>query len=138
MRVVLDTNVIVSAVVWGGTPMALLEAAAAGDLVLCTSPTLLAELRDVLGRSHLASRLERQRSSVDQAMGFYAGLAISVTPLVIPQVIPDDPDDDHVLAAAVTAQAELIVSGDRHLLTLGVYQGIHILIPSEALAVIEA
>ena len=82
MRLVLDTNVVVSALVWGGVPYRLIEAAAAGDVELVTSPALLAELRDVLGRQHLASRLAQQRSSVEQAIGLYAELAISVSPLV--------------------------------------------------------
>ena len=56
MRVVLDTNVVVSALIWGGTPFQLLQDAA-GDIDLCTSPALLAELHTVLSRPHLASRL---------------------------------------------------------------------------------
>ena len=50
MRLVLDTNVVVSALVWGGVPHKLIAAAAAGDIELVTSPALLAELHDVLGR----------------------------------------------------------------------------------------
>jgi predicted nucleic acid-binding protein len=53
-------------------------------------------------------------------------------------VIPEDADDDHVLACAVVAKANLIVSGDRHLLALGeTYQGIRIVRPAEAIALIE-
>jgi len=59
MRIVLDTNVAVSALLWGGTPYRLIQAAADGALTLCTSPPLLAELRAVLARGHLASQLER-------------------------------------------------------------------------------
>ncbi len=80
MRAVLDTNVVVSALIWGGTPFSLLQSAAAGDLILCTSPVLLEELRDVLGRGHLITRLERVHSSVDQALTYYAGLTVCVTP----------------------------------------------------------
>lgn len=49
MRFVLDTNVVISALVWGGVPYKLIEAAVAGDIELVSSPALLAELRDVLG-----------------------------------------------------------------------------------------
>ena len=101
MRLVLDTNIAVSALMWGGVPYRLIEAAAAGDVELVTSPALLAELRDVLGREHLASRLATQRSSVEQAIAFYADLAIRVSPLSTPRVVPGDVDDDHVIAAAV-------------------------------------
>ncbi len=58
-----------------------------------------------------------------------------MTPLAVPPVIAADPEDDHVIAAAVTAEADLIVSGDRHLLTLGAHQGIGIVAPAEALRI---
>lgn len=134
MRAVLDTNVVVSALIWGGKPFALLQAATDSDLLLYTSAALLVELREVLERPHLAARLERQRSSVDQALTYYAGLAGSVTPDATPRVVPADADDDHVIAAAIAAHADLIVSGDRHLLGLGTHRDIAILTPADALA----
>ena len=137
MRLVLDTNVVVSALIWGGVPYKLIEAAAAGDIELVTSSALLAELREVLGREHLASRLAEQRSSVEQAIGFYGELAISVSPLATPRVVPGDADDDHVIAAAVAGDAEIVVSGDRHLLSMGSYQGIGIVNAAEAVRRVE-
>jgi predicted nucleic acid-binding protein len=67
----------------------------------------------------------------------YAELAISVTPTATPRIVPADPDDDHVIACAIAAQADLIVSGDRHLLTLGSHGTICILTPREALSAIN-
>ena len=55
-----------------------------------------------------------------------------VTPFAIPTAVSADPDDDQVIAAAVAAHAELIVSGDRHLLDLGSHQDIRIVTPAEA------
>ena len=137
MRLILDTIVLVSALVWGGVPYKLIEAAAAGDIELVTSPALLAELRDVLGRAHLAPRLAAQRSAVEQTIGFYGELAISVSPLSTPRVVPGDVDDDQVIAAAVAGSAEFVVSGDRHLLSLASHQGIGIVNAAEAIRRVE-
>lgn len=132
MRLVLDTNVGVSAVIWGGAPLELLRAATSGEIELYASPALLLELREVLGRPHLASRLAPQRSSVEQAIRHYGELAISVSPLSTPRAVPGDADDDHVIAAALAARADPLVSGDRHLLSMGSYQGLAIVSVAEA------
>lgn len=138
MRVVLDTNVVVSALVWGGVPYMLLQAATDGDIELCTSPVLLAELREVLARGHLASRLAEKHSSVDEAIALYGELAIAASPLAVPRVVPNDADDDHVIAAALAANAQLIVSGDKHLLDMERYQGIRIVRPGTAVRWVAA
>jgi putative PIN family toxin of toxin-antitoxin system len=113
-------------------PYRLLQAATDGDIELFTSPALLAELRAVLAREHLALRLTRQQSTADQVIRFYGELAIAVSPLAIPHAVPRDADDDQVIAAALAAQADLIVSGDNDLLTLGQYRGIAIVMPAQA------
>ncbi len=132
MRLVLDTNVVVSAFVWGGTPYKLVQAAVEGEVELVTSPALLTELRRVLAREHLASRLAKQRSSVEQAIGLYGELAISVSALSTPRVVARDADDDHVIAAAMASGAALVVSGDADLLSLGSHEGIAIVSAAEA------
>lgn len=133
MRLVLDTNVVVSALLWGGQPEKLIILAAEGEIELFSSPVLLDELAEVIARPHLAARLGGKRQTVDEARGLYAALVQLVTPIQIPRVVADDPDDDHVIAAAIAANARLIVSGDRHLLGLGSYRGIPIDTPAQAL-----
>lgn len=68
----------------------------------------------------------------------YVELATLVTPMPIFPTILRDPDDDHVLACALTAGADLIVSGDKHLLELKSYQNIPILTAAEAVKFIAA
>ena len=89
MRAVLDTNVVVSALLWGGTPYKLLQAATDGEIELFTSPALLDELRDVLARKDLGERVARQRGSIDQAIALYSDLAVRVSPLATLRVVPN-------------------------------------------------
>jgi uncharacterized protein len=63
-------------------------------------------------------------------------IALLVSPPAVPRVVPNDPDDDHVLACALAASAELIVSGDRHLLALGSFQGMPIVKLAEAVKIV--
>lgn len=133
-RLVLDTNVLVSALLWTGTPNAIMEAADAGRAVLVASPSIIDEVRDVLGRPKLAPRIAALGTSVDELMeALVAAVEVIEQPTVEP-VIGADPDDDHVLACAVAARARSIVSGDRHLLALQRYKDILIRSPAAALA----
>ena len=91
----------------------------------------------MLGRSHLASRLERRRSTVEQAIASYAALAIVVTPSNVPAVVQADPDDDHVIAAAAAARAALLVTGDRDLLDMVEHAGIRIVTPAQAVSLVR-
>jgi len=134
MRLVLDTNIVVSGLLWGGSPRTLLDHARAGRITLFTSAPLLAELDDVLSRAKLGERLRLAGVEHQELVYGFAALCTIVTPAAIPPTILDDSDDDHVIACAVGAAAGVIVSGDRHLLRLGEYQGIVILTAANALA----
>lgn len=134
MRVVADTNTAVSGLLRHGPPRELLDAARSDKIRLFTSSILLAELEDVLGRDKLSKRLELVGLTPAELVRGYAALGRLVTPLTITPVILEDPDDDHVLACAMAAQADVIVSGDRHLLNLKNYEGIDILRPAKLAA----
>src|SRR5262245_30848710 len=127
MRAVVDTNVVVSGLLWTGPSHRILQLARAGTIDLFTSPILLAELDEVLNRKKFMRRLELARIEPRELVLEYAALARVVHPPGISPVIDQDPDDDAVLACAVAARASIIVSGDRHLLDLAVFRGIRIL-----------
>lgn len=133
MRTVADTNTIISGLLWQGAPREVLNAARAGRLELYVSAVLLAELEDVLNRPKFAPRLEQAQITVHDLVIGYAALSKLVAPKYISPVIAADVEDDAVLACALAAQAEAIVSGDRHLLALRVYQNIPILTASDLL-----
>jgi predicted nucleic acid-binding protein len=90
-----------------------------------------------LMRQHLASRLAQQQSSVERALGFYGQLVGHVVPRALAPT-SRDPDDDHVIACPLTANAQLIVSGDQDLLVLENVREIAIVTPAQAIALIEA
>jgi len=122
LRVVLDTNILISAFVFpGGAPESAFRMALEGTIQLVTSPQLLAEFGGVLIRKFgwAADRAEN-------AVRLVAPIGLVVTPSAPVQVIEDDPDDDRVLEAAAAAEVDFIVSGDRHLLRLGSWSGIPI------------
>jgi putative PIN family toxin of toxin-antitoxin system len=133
MNIVLDTNTVISGLFWKGAPRQVLDLARSGTFTLFTSPNLLAELADVLGRKKFSARLEQANTSVDELVFGYAALAKTVRPNKIEAVIKADPDDDKVLACAKTANAEIITSGDSHLLDLREYDGIKIMTVNQLL-----
>lgn len=134
MRAVTDTNVVVSGLLWQGPSRRILDLARAGTLDLFTSPALLVELEDVLGRRKFQRRLESSGVDPQDLIFGYAALARLVIPTEKPAIILEDPDDDEVLACALSARAEVIVSGDRHLRGLGSFRGIRIVTAAELLA----
>jgi putative PIN family toxin of toxin-antitoxin system len=139
VKLVTDTNIAVSGLLWLGNPGRLLEAAAAGQVTLYTSPALVAELSSTLAYDKLAERVQRSGLSHRELLQRYLNVVILVQPTAVPRIVLDDPDDDQVLACALAAQADLIVSGDRkHLLPLGSYEGIDIVEATEALRRIAA
>ncbi len=117
MRVVLDANVFVSAVIsTAGPSRQILTAWVDGRFELIASPTLLEELRDVLARPRF-----RRWVSTETAAEFIDGLAqdtlVIQDPPALPGVSPD-PDDDYLIALARATRADYLVSGDHHLLDL--------------------
>jgi len=143
MRIVLDSNVVFSALLWQGTPYRLLEALRRHpEAHLCSSPVLLAELTDILSRPAATKRLAQIQRAPAEVIDSYLELVEIFHPADLPHAISrdpdDDPDDDHVIACAIAARAEIIVSGDRDLLDLGHHGDIRIVNAASATAEIEA
>lgn len=127
MRLVPDANIVISGLLWRGNPRRVLDAARDCIVELYTSPVLLEELREVLSREKFAERLEAAGVTVQELVEGYSALATTIEAEPIESVIVRDPDDDAVIACALSAKAEIIVSGDDDLLDLKEHRGIRIL-----------
>lgn len=117
-----DSNILVSAIVFGGKAGELLERALSGEFELVISPEISNEVCGVLREKFLFSD-EMVLNAWDRMQD--ACTVLQDRPPDI-QAVPDDPDDDRVVATALVAAVDTIISGDRHLLKMGEYEGIKI------------
>ena len=131
-RAVFDTSVYVSAYGFGGLPAELMRTVITGELEAATSPAILAELARVL-----VDKLEFDAEHVEAVVLQISRIAHVVRPQVRLRVIADDADN-RVLECAVASGADAIVSGDRHLLALGEYDGTSVLSVADALRALRA
>ncbi|MBK8972476.1 MAG: putative toxin-antitoxin system toxin component, PIN family [Hahellaceae bacterium] len=132
MRLVLDTNIVVSALIWGGVPRRLLDQSRDKKVSLFTSSGLLDELANVLARKKFTQMLASQNITPAFLMQRYGMLATLVKPHPIERTVRDV-KDDIVIATALAAQANIIVTGDNDLLVLHPYKDIQILSAADAL-----
>ncbi len=123
MRVVADTNVFISALMFGGLPGQFLDLALRRRFTLVTSKVLLDELDEKLRGKFAVS--ERDAQAIRAKL---EGNASIVAPDFELNAVPDDLDDNRVLECALAGKADFIVSGDRHLLRIGGYEGIAIVV----------
>jgi putative PIN family toxin of toxin-antitoxin system len=131
IRAVLDTNVFVSALNFGGTPNAVLKLLEADSFTLCISQSIIDETRRIL-----LLRFEWSEEDLAHALDPLLTLAEIVEPTT--QVsMSRDRNDDHILACALDASADVIVTGDDDLLSLGRYENIRIVTPREFVTMLE-
>lgn len=131
-RIVLDTNVLVSALLFGGPPREILNLIVVGAVDCSLSSSILDELEDVLQRPKFGVPSREARALVE----ILSVLCTVVSPSEQISVVRADPDDNRILECALAAGADVIVSGDAHLHELAVYEGIRIVNPSEFLSVV--
>ena len=132
IRIVLDTNVLISALLFGGNPQTVLEIAIMGQISLVLSREILNEFEDVLCGKKFAYPPEIARNIVRELE--------AVSELVFPTrkiaAVKADPYDNLILECAVKAGVDYVVSGDNHLLELRRFEGIPILSPAQFLKVV--
>ena len=137
MRVVLDTNIVVSAAISpNGNPAEIIMRWENDEFTWIVSTALLEELQEVFNYPRISRRI---LWSVERAQQFIKRLRESAEAFETSQSIPllRDPDDEMILEASIAGQADFIVSGDRDLLDLGSYEGIEIVSPTRFLAILR-
>ena len=135
MRLVLDTNVVLSGVLWRGTPYRLLEMISQQSSVqIYSSVVLLEELAEVFARPFAAERLALLiGKTAREVLTDYVEAVELADPIEVPRVVSSDPDDDHVIAVALAAHVDCIVSGDSDLLSIGRFKRIDILTAAQTM-----
>ena len=127
MRAVLDTNVVISAIFFGGMPLKIVRAAFAKKVELVASRAVLREYREVAERLHVqfpSVNYRRPLSILDSKL-------IIVRPVALGETVCRDPDDDAIIACALGGKAKVICSGDDDLLALNGFRGLEIMQPSD-------
>ncbi|WP_347273873.1 putative toxin-antitoxin system toxin component, PIN family [Candidatus Kuenenia sp.] len=122
-KVVLDTNTLISALLWDGNEAKIVEKAEKKKIHLFISQEILEELEGVLKREKFIKRLESREYTVEKAVAKIALISTLIEPNIVIDVIKEDPEDNKVLECAVPAKAKYIISCDNHLLCLGTYSG---------------
>ena len=139
LKVVLDTNIFVSSLLSkAGRPAMVIDAWRASRYLLVTSPSIISEIKRVVEAPSIRKKYCLGRDRIARLI-----LLLEKDTIVVPGLstvagaIPKDPTDEMFLSADLDAKADLIVSGDRHLLDLGEYKGVPILTVRQFLELLE-
>ncbi len=132
IRAVLDANVLVSAIlVPAGIPARILLAAFAGVFSCLASEAIVGEVLTTVGRDRVRRRYRVDPSRLSQVRNFLESRPVLVPITVAVRGVATHPEDDLILATAISAQADYLVTGDRQLLALGQFNGVQIVTPRD-------
>jgi len=134
MTVVIDTNVVLSAILFGGKPKQVLEMALSGSIQLAISESLVNELQGVLQRP----KFELSAQLIQTVVSEYASIARWIEPSQHFNVVVDDPSDNQFIDCAVAAKADYLITGDKHLLNLGTFKMVKIVSVDNFIAILSS
>jgi putative PIN family toxin of toxin-antitoxin system len=137
IRVVFDTNIVVSGTLWRGTPYLVLQMAETGRVKALISEAMLDELKDVIERPKFNTRLTLLNKTSTEIVENYAAIAEVIEIESVERIVAADADDDQILACALSGHADYIVSGDPHLLEIKQVQNIPILAAHDFLTLLD-
>lgn len=134
IRAVFDTNIVLSAFLWGGLPLQALDLIRNEKAVLLTTDDLTREFQDVISRSKFATTIAKLNETPESLIEVYISLTEWVEPEMVDPTIVRDSKDAKVLACALGGKADIIVSGDQDLTVLGQFGNTQIITASEFLS----
>ena len=129
IKVVLDTNVYISALFWKGAPYQIFKKILIGDILNFTSPEILKEIKE-----KLLYKFKLPPEKVKEYLEIIIFNSEIIQPKKKIKIIKKDPTDNKILECALEAKASFIISGDKHLLEIKKYKGIKIITPKEFLS----
>ncbi len=138
LKVVIDTNQFISSILTKHGPSAqLLQAWREHAYILVTSLEIVKEIRRVFQYPHITQKYHLQQDDIESLINLIEHEAVILSDSIKLDVIKDDPEDNKILACALEADAQYIVSGDRHLLILQHYKNIAIVRVTDFLKIID-
>lgn len=133
MRVVIDVNVWISGFLWGGAPEAILKLVYTREIDSYVSVELLQELELTLKRAKFKEKLSQNKQTVEGLIAIANSVSTPLEAVETEVAELRDPDDVKIVAIAIAAAAEAIITGDLDLLVLQSFQGISMLTPAQFL-----
>jgi len=129
LKVVADSNVLISALLWTGTPHEIIKLAESKKIQLFSSLPIIEEISEVLIRPKFIERMGELKTTPEELIESLLSIVEVVHPTVFINEIKTDSDDNRILECGVAAGADFIVSGDPHLLKIKSYRNIPIVTP---------
>ena len=128
LKVVLDTNIWLSGIFWRGNPYKIIKLAEQKKIEIFITNAILEELVDVLNKEiKFQKHMKNLGYDIEQLIGSILNITKLTSPKERLNIIKQDPDDNRILECAVSSNADYIISGDKHLLSLKEFEGIEII-----------
>jgi len=133
MKIVLDTNILVSGTYWKGSSDKIIELVDKGKIELIISKKIISEYYNVINRDEIIDKVKEKSLILNKSVSKIISNSIIVEPLEKFDIIKGDPDDNMILECAIEGKADYIITNDNHLLEIKEFKQIKIMAPEEFL-----
>ena len=137
MKIVMDTNTLISSQLWEGNESRIFDLIMEGEVELQISEDIISEFEKVLSRQYFVSKLRDKKLDLEGIKSNILECAIVVEPVVKVEIVKDDPEDNKVLECALVEMPDFIISGDSHLLKLKEFRESKIITSRKLLDIFE-